>query len=50
MKESSPLRKMQTRRIITSHSLKLNNSRLGGKYLIFDLIGLGKNSAIYYGV
>jgi hypothetical protein len=35
---------------MTSHSLRLNNFRLGRKYLIFDLLAAGKNSAVYYGV
>ena len=35
---------------MTSHTLRLENFKLGGKYLIFDLIAFGKNSVIYYGI
>lgn len=50
MKTQSFKEKYQSGRTITTHTLRLENFKLGNKYLIFDLIAVGKNSAIYYGI
>ena len=50
METNNKTKNVERELLQTAHTLRLENFRLGEKYLIFDLIGVGKHSAVYYGI